>query len=138
MAAKSVDNSRPCELEVSQSGSPSDRNAAPALPMLRQGIEQLSSRIRLLIEDMLARWQALDERIAAFDAEFSAEAKQNETMRRLTSIPGIGALNATALVAAVGDAQTFATTGGEPRLLGQTRAANTCCGHQVRPASKAF
>jgi transposase len=105
--------------------------------LMRQGIEQLSSRIRLLIEDMLARWQALDERIAAFDAEFSAEAKQNEAMRRLTSIPGIGALNATALVAAVGDAQTFArarnlaawlglvprqaTTGGKPRLLGITK-----------------
>jgi transposase len=68
----------------------------------------LSSRIRLLIEDMLAAWQALDERIAAFDAEFAAEAKRNESARRLTSIPGIGALNATALVAAVGDAQTFA------------------------------
>ena len=57
---------------------------------------------------MLAAWQALDERIAAFDAEFAAEAKRNESARRLTSIPGIGALNATALVAAVGDAQTFA------------------------------
>jgi transposase len=61
-----------------------------------------------LIEDMQARWQALDDRIAAFDAEFAAEAKQNEAARRLTSIPGIGALNATALVAAVGDARTFA------------------------------
>jgi transposase len=105
--------------------------------LMRQGIEQLSSRIRRLIEDMLARWQTLDERIAAFDAEFSAEAKQNEAARRLTSIPGIGALNATALVAAVGDAQTFArarnlaawlglvprqaTTGGKPRLLGITK-----------------
>ena len=35
--------------------------------LLRQSTEQLSSRIRLLIEDMLAAWQALDERIAAFD-----------------------------------------------------------------------
>ena len=86
---------------------------------------------------MLTRWQALDERIAAFDAEFTAEAKQNEAARRLTSIPGIGALNATALVAAVGDARTFArgrdlaawlglvprqaTTGGKPRLLGITK-----------------
>ena len=105
--------------------------------LLRQSTEQLSSRIRLLIEDMLAAWQALDERIAAFDAEFAAEAKRNKSARRLTSIPGIGALNATALVAAVGDAQTFArgrdlaawlglvprqaTTGGKPRLLGITK-----------------
>jgi hypothetical protein len=46
--------------------------------------------------------------LAAFDAEFAAEAKRNEFARRLTSIPGIGALNATALVVALGDAQTFA------------------------------
>jgi transposase len=105
--------------------------------LLQEAVEQLSSRIRLLIEDMLIRWQALDERIAAFDSEFAAEAKHNEAARRLTSIPGIGALNATALVAAVGDAQTFArardlaawlglvprqaTTGGKPRLLGITK-----------------
>ncbi len=99
--------------------------------------DELSPRIRLLIEDMLTRWQALDERIAVFDAEFIAEVKQNDAARRLTSIPGIGALNATALVAAVGDAHTFArgrdlaawlglvprqaTTGGKPRLLGITK-----------------
>ena len=57
--------------------------------------------------------------------------------RRLTTIPGIGALNATALVAAIGDVATFArgrdlaawlglvprqvTTGGRPRLLGITK-----------------
>jgi transposase len=105
--------------------------------LLLQDTGDLSSRIRLLIEDMLTRWQALDERIAAFDSEFAAEAKQNEAACRLTSIPGIGALNATALVAAVGDGQTFArgrdlaawlglvprqaTTGGKPRLLGITK-----------------
>ena len=86
---------------------------------------------------MLTRWLALDERIAAFDAEFAAEVKRDEAARRLTSIPGIGALNATALVAAVGDAETFArgrnlpawlglvprqaTTGGKPHLLGITK-----------------
>jgi transposase len=105
--------------------------------LLRHRAGELSSRIHLLIEDMLKRWLALDERIAAFDAEFAAEAKRDEAARRLTSIPGIGALNATALVAAVGDAETFArgrnlaawlglvprqaTTGGKPRLLGITK-----------------
>lgn len=105
--------------------------------ILAQPFEELSTRIRVLIGDMLARWNALDDRIAAFDAEFAAEAKQCEAASRLTSIPGIGPLNATALVAAVGDAQTFArgrdlaawlglvprqvTTGGKPRLLGITK-----------------
>ena len=43
MAAKSVDNSRPCELDVSHSGSPSDRNEAPALPI--RSISSSSSRV---------------------------------------------------------------------------------------------
>jgi len=105
--------------------------------LLAQPCEELSLRIRVLIEDMLARWEALNDRIGAFDTEFVAEVKQSEAARRLTSIPGIGALNATALVAAVGDARTFArgrdlaawlglvprqaTTGGKPRLLGITK-----------------
>jgi transposase len=105
--------------------------------LLTESCNELSPRTQALIEDMLARWQAFDERITAFDNEFIAEVKQNDTARRLTSIPGIGALNATALVAAVGDARTFArgrdlaawlgllprqaTTGGKPRLLGITK-----------------
>lgn len=60
-----------------------------------------------LLGDMRARWDDLDRRIAAFDTEFAAMARTDERARRLTSIPGIGALNATALVAAVGDAATF-------------------------------
>ena len=90
-----------------------------------------------LLGDMRTRWEELDRRIAAFDAEFAAMARTDERARRLTGIPGIGALNATALVAAVGNAATFskgrdlaawlglvprqATTGGKPRLLGITK-----------------
>ena len=97
----------------------------------------LGVRIRALLADMHERWQALDGRIASLNAEFVASARTDEAARRLTTIPGIGALNATALVAAVGDARTFArgrdlaawlglvprqaTTGGRPRLLGITK-----------------
>jgi hypothetical protein len=56
--------------------------------LLRHGAGELRSRIQLLIEDMLTRWLALDERIAAFDAEFAVESKRDEAARRLTSIPG--------------------------------------------------
>jgi len=100
----------------------------------------LSPRMRLLIDDMRAQWRELDRRIAVFDAEFVTVARSDETARRLASIPGIGVLNATALVAAVGDARTFArgrdlaawlglvprqaTTGGRPRLLGITKRGN--------------
>jgi len=92
----------------------------------------LSPRIRLLVTDMRAEWAELDRRIAAFDEEFAASARQDEAARRLATVPGIGPINATALVAAVGDGSAFgrardlaawlglvpkqATTGGKPKL----------------------
>ena len=94
----------------------------------------LSPRIRRLVEELRAEWRQLDERVAAFDREFVAQARSDETVRRLATVPGIGPINATALVAAVGDARMFgrardmaawlglvprqATTGGRQRLLG--------------------
>ena len=98
---------------------------------------EISPRMAFLLEDMRKRWEELDRRIAAFEAEFATMARTDERARRLTGIPGIGALNATALVAAVGSAATFskgrdlaawlglvprqATTGGKPKLLGITK-----------------
>jgi transposase len=97
----------------------------------------ISPRIHALILDMQDRLIALDHQIAKFDREFVEHARGDEHARRLLTIPGIGALNATALVAAVGDARTFArgrdlaawlglvprqaTTGGKPHLLGITK-----------------
>jgi transposase len=94
----------------------------------------LSGRMSELISDMRDRWRALDHRIAKLDKEFAEQAKGDERAQRLLTIPGVGTLNATALVAAVGDARNFArgrdlaawlglvprqaTTGGKPRLLG--------------------
>jgi transposase len=104
------------------------------------GIEALSPRIRLLIEDLRSEWRALDERIAAFDTEFIRMAREDEAVRRLMTIPGIGTINATALAAAVGDARAFErgrdmaawlgltprqmSTGGKPRLLGISKRGN--------------
>src|SRR6185312_9741919 len=100
----------------------------------------LSLRMRRLIDEMRAEWLELDRRIAALDNEFAACARSDAHARRLATIPGIGVLNATALVAAVGTACTFArgrdlaawlglvprqiTTGGKPRLVGITKRGN--------------
>jgi transposase len=100
----------------------------------------LSPRMRRLVEDMRAEWRELDRRIAAFDNEFATHARSDPAARRLATIHGIGVLNATALVAAIGDGQSFArgrdlaawlglvprqvTTGGKPRLVGITKRGN--------------
>lgn len=121
------------------------RHLAVALvTMLDEGAEApptLSARTRLLIEDMRLEWRELDRRIAAFSAEFVARAREDAAARRLATIPGFGALNATALVAAIGTGEAFAsgrdlaawlglvpqqaTTGGRPRLLGISKRGNT-------------
>ena len=67
----------------------------------------LSPRTWALVEDLRAEWRELDRRISAFEAEFAAQARSDEAARLLTSIPGIGPLNSTALTAAIGDARTF-------------------------------
>jgi transposase len=100
----------------------------------------LSPRMRILIADIRGQWRELDRRIAAFDAEFVAFAKEDQDARRLSTIPGIGALNATALTAAIGKAEAFehgrdlsawlglvprqATTGGRPKLFGISKRGN--------------
>lgn len=102
--------------------------------ILADETSSLSARICQLVDDLRKEWQGLDRRIEAFDAEFVSQARADEGARRLTSVPGIGAINATALVAAVGDGSAFArgrdmaawlglvprqlTTGGKPKLLG--------------------
>lgn len=63
--------------------------------LLAPGAGDLSPRVAFLLGDMRTRWDELDRRIAAFDAEFAAMARTDERARRLTTIPGIGALNAT-------------------------------------------
>jgi transposase len=109
--------------------------------MLADEASLVPGRLRDLLLDMRAEWAALDRRIDAFDQEFAELARTDEVARRLTSIPGVGALNATALVAAVGRAEAFdqardlgawlglvprqRTTGGKPRLLGISKRGNT-------------
>ena len=75
--------------------------------MDEQGGAGLSPRMILLVADARTQWAELDRRIAAFDAEFVQWAKENEEARRLTTIPGFGAIVASALVAAVGHAESF-------------------------------
>jgi transposase len=102
--------------------------------------EGLSARMRMLVTDTRAQWRELDRRIAAFDAEFARWAKENEDARRLATIPGVGVTISTALIAAIGKAETFehardlaawlglvprqATTGGKPRLMGISKRGN--------------
>jgi len=109
--------------------------------MLVEDDETLSPRVRHLIGELRTEWKELDAKIEALNGEFVELVRHDAAARRLTSIPGVGVLNATALIAAVGDASGFTkardlgawlglvprqhTTGGKPRLLGISKRGNT-------------
>ena len=113
----------------------------------------MSPRMIVLVADARAQWAELDRRISAFDAEFVRWVKENEEARRLTTIPGVGPIVASALVAAVGSAESFDrgrdlaawlglvprqfTTGGKPKLLGISKRGNKYLRRQLIHGARA-
>ncbi len=103
-------------------------------PIVERETDPLSPGLRLLVADMRAEWAELDRRIGMFDDEFAAAARSDEATRRVATIPGIGPINATALVAAVGDASAFARARDMSAWLGLSRdkrlpaAGRSCSG----------
>ena len=124
-----------------------------AVLMDEQGGAGLSSRMIVLVADARGQWAELDRRISAFDAEFVRWVKENEEARRLTTIPGVGPIVASALVAAIGRAESFDrgrdlaawlglvprqfTTGGKPKLLGISKRGNKYLRRQLIHGARA-
>src|ERR1700677_568642 len=67
----------------------------------------LSGSFRVLLAQLKLELEQLAARIEEMDRVIQKTAKQNEACQRLTEIPGIGPVTATALIAAVGNGSTF-------------------------------
>lgn len=67
----------------------------------------LSPRMVRMIAELSGDWRHLDERLVAVTGEIEALATADEACRRLMSVPGIGPLIASAMVAAIGDGAAF-------------------------------
>ena len=63
----------------------------------------LRAPMRLALEEI----RLMEARIDALERELAAMARQSEACQALASVPGIGLLTSTAMVAAVGDPRTF-------------------------------
>ena len=68
---------------------------------------RLPSMARELLVLQIEHLRAIERRIADFDGRLLQQARNDEAARRLTAIPGIGPVIATAMVATVVDAQIF-------------------------------
>lgn len=102
--------------------------------ILEDAQNDLTESLRALLHDLWQEWLRLNVRIEALDEQIQLLAQANPDAKRLMSIPGVGALTATAILATVGDARCFKngrelaaflglvprqhSTGGRPRLLG--------------------
>jgi transposase len=67
----------------------------------------LSPRMVGLIEGLAEDWRRLDERIERLSDEITALARQDASCERLVSVPGIGPIISSAMVAAIGTGETF-------------------------------
>src|SRR2546429_898281 len=67
----------------------------------------LSPRMVGLVTDLVQDWRRLDERIAAVSAEVEALAEQDDGCQRLMTVPGVGPIISSAVVAAIGNGTGF-------------------------------
>src|SRR3974390_3511294 len=67
----------------------------------------LSPRLVRLITDLAEDWRRLDDRIAVVSAEIKALAEQDASCQRLMTVPGIGPIISSAVVAAIGNGTGF-------------------------------
>jgi len=67
----------------------------------------LSPRMLRMLEDLSTDWRRLDARIADLSSEIEALARQDKGCERLMSVPGIGPIISSAMVAAIGTGDAF-------------------------------
>ena len=124
--------------------------------IIPKGISYIRKNIPLILEDadngltlffrgllsgLYDEMVHLDERIKTLELQLKTVAGINQDCQRLLTIPGIGVLSATALIAAIGDVSVFKSgrelaawlglvpkqhsTGGKPTLLGISKRGDT-------------
>jgi len=67
----------------------------------------LSPRMMRIIEELAGDWHRLDERIEGLSTDIKALADQDPACERLMSVPGIGPIISSAMVAAIGNGAAF-------------------------------
>lgn len=75
--------------------------------ILKNRADEISPRMTNLIVGLYEDWLWLDERIETITAEIETIAAEEANCQRLMSVPGVGPIISTAMVAAVGDGEAF-------------------------------
>src|SRR5499426_1186924 len=75
--------------------------------ILAKRTDVLSPRMLRVIEDLAGDWRLLDQRIEGLSSEIEILARRDSGCERLMSVPGIGPIISSAMVAAIGTGDAF-------------------------------
>jgi transposase len=107
---------------------------ATHVPTLIDQIEDpnchLPESARAIFKVLIASLKSLEENIAVLDAEIARRSKEDPAARRLTTIPGVGPITATAIVALAPPVETFRTGRDFAAWLGLTPLQKSTGGKQ--------
>src|ERR1700758_3574916 len=76
--------------------------------ILAKRADVLSPRMVRIVAELAGDWRPLDERIETVTDEIEALAKSDDSCRRVMTVPGIGPIISSAMVAAIGNGAAFA------------------------------
>jgi transposase len=109
--------------------------------ILEEAENTLTTRMRHILFELREEWRDIDARLAQVTVEIEEIARHHESCRRLITIPGVGPMISTAIIAAVGNGAMFRkgrdfaawvglvprqrSTGGRTRLSRITKHGNT-------------
>jgi transposase len=94
-------------MRTRQSSAPIDTLRTSLPEILRNRADEISPRMRELIVDLHEDWLRLDARIEAVTHEIGQISRREKSCQKLMTVPGIGPLVSTAVVAAVGRGEAF-------------------------------
>jgi transposase len=75
--------------------------------ILAKRSDVLSPRMMRIIEDLASDWRRLDERIEGLSADITSLVEKDPACERLMTVPGIGPIISSAMVAAIGNGDVF-------------------------------
>ena len=76
--------------------------------ILAKRTDVLSPRMVRIVSDLAGDWRQLDDRIETVTDEIETLAKADDNCRRVMTVPGIGPIISSAMVAAIGNGSAFA------------------------------
>jgi transposase len=113
-------------------------NGLPTL--LGEAEQRLSPSLFRLLGMLVAEWRQIEADIEQLNGDIARTAEADAACKRLLTVPGVGPLTATAMVAAIGNGAAFSkgrqfatwlglvprqvSTGGKPKLLGISKQGN--------------